>query len=308
MCTNIYLNRYGHVASVFNDRIWIVGGMWKNETARYILASFDGAHWSKTHGDVSMCNRISHECTVFSNRLWMIGGRTYALEPQRLSIQSGSGIYQSVSPFTICDHADAWSTVDGEQWICGVQEDPLLRRHEHIVIPLVSDIVVIGGNRHRDECVAVRSKDGQIWNPINDRPLPPGRYGYRSTLHENKWYCSGGRSEIALSGIQWVHRLHNDVWSSTDGLSWRCICHSAPWSPRYLHGFVTLGEDMYVFGGISQDGTGWKYHSDMWKSCDGRRWSKCAYDEPALCSQGFSAVVFQNHIWIIGGWNENPNK
>ena len=48
--------------------------------------------------------------------------------------------------------------------------------------------------------------------------------------------------------------------------------------------------------------------NDVWSSADGVHWSRetaAAGWSPRLW---FSAVVYRNAIWVLGGWSNNPSK
>jgi hypothetical protein len=60
----------------------------------------------------------------------------------------------------------------------------------------------------------------------------------------------------------------NDVWKSSDGVTWIKVVDNPPWTPRRAHQVISHGGYLWVLGG---DGTG-GMTSDVWRSSDGDNW------------------------------------
>jgi len=119
----------------------------------------------------------------------------------------------------------------------------------------------------------------------------------------------GARSEhtsLAFDSKIWViaGNLLNDIWSSTDGISWTKVVDSTAFSRRRSHASVVFNNEMWVIGGKDAD----RFQDDVWHSSDGINWLL------ATDSAGFSgrmdhaAVVFENKIWVIGGYDGVSEK
>jgi len=91
----------------------------------------------------------------------------------------------------------------------------------------------------------------------------------------------------------------NDVWHSTDGISWTQATANAPWSQRYQPQAVVFDNKMWVIGGAATDG----YKNDVWFSTDGISWTRATTNAPWSQREGHQAVVFDNKMWVLGGWN-----
>jgi hypothetical protein len=46
----------------------------------------------------------------------------------------------------------------------------------------------------------------------------------------------------------------NDVWSSADGITWRCDCEDAPWAPRRYHSVAVYDDRLWVIAGCNFGG------------------------------------------------------
>ncbi len=64
---------------------------------------------------------------------------------------------------------------------------------------------------------------------------------------------------------------------------------------------------MYVFGGGNYVP---KYHgvNDVWCSEDGEHWTQLTEHAGWSPRLWFSSVVYRDHIWMLGGWSNNPSK
>jgi hypothetical protein len=54
----------------------------------------------------------------------------------------------------------------------------------------------------------------------------------------------------------------NDVWSSTDGVTWQLETGHAPWFPRGAQYSVEFGGKLWIFGG--KTGTTYEHADDVW--------------------------------------------
>lgn len=95
----------------------------------------------------------------------------------------------------------------------------------------------------------------------------------------------------------------DNVYSSTDGVSWSAASTVSALPPRYLHSAVVYGSDMWVMGGNSGGVSGVYYLGDCWYSPDGSNWTE-ATGTPAYGARMLSmAVSFNGHMWLMGGVN-----
>ncbi|OGC04964.1 hypothetical protein A2276_03310 [candidate division WOR-1 bacterium RIFOXYA12_FULL_43_27] len=89
----------------------------------------------------------------------------------------------------------------------------------------------------------------------------------------------------------------NDVWSSTDGITWTQETAAAAFEPK--SNFVALNYDgyMWVLGGYSTS----SYDNDVWYSADGVTWTQKDFVDvfdPRIYHAG---IVYNSKLWIAGG-------
>jgi hypothetical protein len=90
----------------------------------------------------------------------------------------------------------------------------------------------------------------------------------------------------------------NDVWSSTDGISWTDVTDSAPWPPRMGHSLVVYDDKMWVLGGGDHSGL---TLNDVWYSSDGENWTCADSSAGWTARESQYAAVMNNTIWILAG-------
>ena len=52
---------------------------------------------------------------------------------------------------------------------------------------------------------------------------------------------------------------------------------------------------------------GYKAFNDVWSSPDGKNWTQATEHAPWNPRMWFSAVVYRDRLWVLGGWSNNPS-
>jgi hypothetical protein len=120
-------------------------------------------------------------------------------------------------------------------------------------------------------------------------------------VHEKKLFLTGGYASVQLgncgieeharkrpSGEEFAcgggYRAYmDDVWTSTDGQTWKLLTLHAGFTPRGEHAMVSFQSRLYLFGGRSgsaSDVAVRALHNDVWVSTNGSRWAQQSANAP----------------------------
>ena len=101
-------------------------------------------------------------------------------------------------------------------------------------------------------------------------------------VYDNKMWLIGGQPDT--SGTKF-----NDVWYSTDGISWTLATAAAAFSERSDFAAVVYENEMWVIG-----------NNDVWRSADGINWTLQTNTPAFTALDGYSATVFDCKIYVAG--------
>lgn len=156
------------------------------------------------------------------------------------------------------------------------------------------------------------STDGETWNLVKANTFRDGVYnpatdwegrhtaGY--AVYDNKMWIVGG--DVNQGHYQ------NDVWNSTDGVSWTHVNEGnpVPWGPRALHYTLVHDDKIWVIGGQTMPAftvppLAEEFYRDIWNTSDGVNWQQVQPEEPFWPQRGMigGSVVFNGRMWILGG-------
>ncbi|MDD8015518.1 MAG: galactose oxidase [Acidobacteriota bacterium] len=225
---------------------------------------------------------------VFRGKMWLVGGWV---------AMNGPG------------PRDVWSSSDGADWTRGVGEAPWT--HADLSTSLVYDgkMWLMGGwCGGRDASASASnavwfSEDGANWTCATKAAAWTARLGAGGVVFDGKMWILGGLERYFDGSPE---ALRNDVWFSTDGKTWTRAVEKAPWAPRAFHGAVVFDDKIWVMGGgnYRPEFTG---YNDVWNSADGVNWTKVTEHAPWAGRIWFSADIYRNRIWIMGGWSDKPS-
>lgn len=126
-----------------------------------------------------------------------------------------------------------------------------------------------------------------------------GRSGFAVLVYDNKMWIMGG------SGSS---KFFNDVWSSSDGAHWTQATASAGWSPRMQFCATVFNGEMWVMGG---DDANYQWKSDVWHSKDGMNWTEATNSAAWGNNGNFVCVGFKDELWAIvgtGAWHSTDGS
>ncbi len=294
-----FTKRIGLAATVFNGKIWVVGGF-GTDYLNDVWSSNDGIHWVLETDNGGFSSRSSHNLITFNDgtgdKMYLTGGR-----------DSNGALLN-----------DVWSSTDGKTWEeleIITDSDPATpatrfsKRSSHQVAVFDDGsgekLWVIGGTTDNigsstnDIWV---SADGQKWDRVETNDHFSKRSGHQAVVFDNKIWVTAGLDDKFF-------KRFNDVWSSSDGKTWTEAETSAMiFSERYGHQTVVFDNKLLVMGGTN----GTDDFNDIWYTRNGADWIQAQEHATFSPRVRYAAVVFQDKIWVFGGYipeiNENTNE
>ena len=245
--------------------------------------------WTKETDKAEWQPRDSSGEVVFQDKLWIMGGW-----------------YDSFSP----PPRDVWSSPNGKTWNKVVAEAPWKYSDLAMTVTFQDRMWMLGGwyngrlEGHGATSEVWSSADGAQWDLVADKAGWSPRIAAGVVEFKGRMWVLGGSENYYFGDNS---SLKNDVWSSADGKDWKQETANAPWSARsYLQAVVHSGK-IWVMGGGNYVP---EYHAknDVWFSEDGVNWEQATDNAPWSPRLWFSAVSYRDHMWVIGGWSNNPSR
>ncbi|MEL6851573.1 MAG: fibronectin type III domain-containing protein, partial [Bacteroidota bacterium] len=177
-------------------------------------------------------------------------------------------------------------------------EAPWAARSEHSTLVFNNKIWVLGGNisSGSNDHDVWSSPDGITWTEATSQAGWAKRQRQGAVSFQGKMWIVGGLQYYGAGGA------FNDVWSSSDGITWTQEVAQAPFAKRFAFEMAVFNGKMWLFGGIGDDNT---YYQDIWSSSDGVSWTEEVNDCGFTLTDAGEVLVYQNKLWVIGGVNDN---
>jgi hypothetical protein len=242
-----------------------------NTTTVEVIRAHPAPDWVRVNERCPWVPRDSAGELVFKDRMWLFGGYI----PEVIN--------------------DVWNSTDGKDWA------------KVGTIPCPSGVNIpvnfVYGDRMWVVCnkgELYSSPDGVTWTLVTDQAPWRGRYAAGGVVFAGRMWVMGGlqssRGEIC-----------NDVWSSSDGVVWTLATANAPWCKRQLFSMLTVFQDaLWVVGGGITKYHPFKGYTDVWKSGDGKTWTKVSEGAPWPARIWSSATTYRNRLWVMGGFRAEP--
>lgn len=254
-----------------------------------VRAQEPGADWVLVTEKAPWQPRDSSGEVIYKDRLWILGGWFDSFHaPPR----------------------DVWSSPDGREWKLVTKE--ALWKHSDLPMTVVfqDKMWLMGGwyngrlPGHSASSEVWSSTDGENWEQATASAGWSPRLAAAVVEFKGKMWLFGGTEDYYFGDEK---SLKSDVWFSSDGKEWTQATAAAGWSPRAYHQAVVLGDKIYVLGGGNYVP---QYHAknDVWSSTDGIHWEQVTAAAPWHERLWFSAAVYRDHLWVLGGWSNNPTK
>jgi hypothetical protein len=186
----------------------------------------------------------------------------------------------------------------GTQWENPLPPESFPARTGQASVFFNGEIWVIGGYIRGELADVWHSKDGLSWLEAT----PKAEFGVRQEqlcLSDSKGiWLIGGRIDSTDSVDK---PLRNDVWFSSDGVSWKKIKEHASFIPRCEQGGLVFQGCLWMIGGRDESG---KIQDDVWSSKDGIHWHCMIRHAPFGPQINPSVFVFDGKIWLCVGDRE----
>lgn len=226
---------------------------------------------------------------VFQDQLWIMGGWFQSFEaPPR----------------------DVWSSPDGHEWkrVSGLA--PWIHSDLPVNLTFKDRMWMMGGwfngrlPGHSASNQVWSTRDGVAWEQVTAAAGWTPRLAGCAVEFRDRMWMLGGTENYYFGDAK---SLRNDVWSSSDGKTWKLEVAEAAWSPRAYHQAVVLNGKIYLFGGGNYVP---EFHAknDVWSSSDGINWVCETPEAPWAPRLWFSAAVYRDRMWVIGGWSKEHDN
>jgi hypothetical protein len=181
-------------ATVFKDKIWLVGGYDGKNYYNDVWNSSDGVNWTRVAEKTAWTPRNAG-IFVFKDRLWLFGG----------------GVIDGEKTDNPNSGREVWTSADGVNWT-EVKINPA-RPPSGTPVVFDNKLWFIGGNRNDgnfDSALFV-SEDGINWQSQSAPWTPRGAVAV--WIFENKLFMTGGKYSYKEPNGEIKFVYSNDVWA-----------------------------------------------------------------------------------------------
>jgi len=240
-----FSGRRWHACTVFNGRIWLVGGQSGAASLNDVWSSADGISWTEATSAAAFSPRLGHCLVTDAEKLYLIG-------------TSSDSLYN-----------DVWSTTDGVTWTevlpdSGVKDgtNRFLNRGSMGCVYLNGYFYIYGGSDSTGFTTEVfRSSDkGRTWMSISSGYSSVGRNSSGYAVYGGKMWLAGGAYDYG------TFTTRNDLLSSADGITWTEVLADGNsfFSRRTGLTLTVFKNKLYVIGGSEDAGAGMA-QQDVWQ-------------------------------------------
>ncbi|PKL92430.1 MAG: hypothetical protein CVV21_03730 [Candidatus Goldiibacteriota bacterium HGW-Goldbacteria-1] len=257
---------------IFNNSIHGVGHYGEVKE----LDTTTGIWTSKVGGFSGGLQRSYHATTVYNGKIYSTGG---------YYTDSASNMYYT---------AEVYSTDVTGTWTSLTKSAEFGKLANHTCVEFNGKMWLIGGRVHYYPAELNQkiysSIDGIVWSFEADLPFSR-RYGHTCTVFDNKMWIIGGSKYSSIV---------DDVWNSSDGVTWNQVTGTAGIGKRFYHTSFEFKNKLWVIGGQVSD---YNIYHDVWNTTDGLNWNLVT-DTPEFGNRTLhSTAVADDKIWVISGFN-----
>jgi hypothetical protein len=245
--TNQFSPRSGHACAVFNEKIWLTGGM-ASDTIYHddVWSSADGENWTKENAAAEYYQRAFHNLQVFDGKLWIIAGETIDSSQNTVLLD------------------DCWNSTDGINW---VQRSDIVSffPRKHAGSGVIDDKLWVWGGYGKNSSMQTQAlndswytTNGDVWTLARENCDFSARLGMATTAFSNKIWMLGGTDNISISNSNYL----DEIWTTVDGVSWYQVNTTTVFSPRAHTSASPLANKLFISGGESTSG----FFNEVWST------------------------------------------
>jgi hypothetical protein len=245
-----------------------------------------GPDWVRVTEKAPWQPRDSQAEYVHDGHLWILGGWISYKKPNLL---------------------DVWKSPDGRTWTRTLEAGPWVQTDLPVSLVFQNRMWLMGGRKvPGTECSnkVWSSTDGVEWTLVTASAGWSARLAPGFAVFSDRMWVLGGTEDFYQNNDT---TMLNDVWSSADGRDWRRETADAGWSKRANGIAITFDNKLWVLGGGARNPRAIPTN-DVWSSEDGVNWKQVTASAPWKPRLWFSAVVYRDHLWVLGGWSETDGN
>jgi hypothetical protein len=122
-------------------------------------------------------------------------------------------------------------------------------------------------------------------------------------ITQPKFSARAGHQVVTFNNQLWViggYSDKNDVWSSTDGITWTQKIEHAAFSARTSHSVIVFDNKLWLIGGFDDTN---QIKNDVWSSSDGITWVEEVANAAFPPRRDQKVVEHNQALWLISGKN-----
>jgi hypothetical protein len=241
--------------------------------------------WVKVTDNAGWQARDSAGEFVYKDQMWILGGWFDPKQP---------------------NPRDVWKSSDGRNWSRVVEIAPWEYSDLSVALVHRGRMWFMGGRKlpgKENSNEVWSSADGATWTLEGRAPWCP-RVSASFVVFKDRMWVLGGTEDFYDHSDAMVK---NDVWSSADGREWKLETPNAGWSGRAHGQAVVFDGKLWLMGG----GLWHPQHearNDVWCTEDGQRWTLVTASAAWKPRLWFSAVVYRDRMWALGGWSKEAGN
>ena len=209
------------------------------------------------------------------NRSMQIGKYLYSFGGWRVPEESFNDIYRSTGDLSV------WEKLPNAPWH---------GRHIYGIGKIGDSTYIIGGDNLQPVFDVWRTTDGEEWTLLTQNVLG-NRIFYGCTVHNGYIYVVGGAG-------------YHDAWRSRNGIDWEQVTDNIPFlkGDNYAGSLASFNGRLWMVCGGGNGYSQGVASREVWSSIDGKEWKR-EKDFPGIGRQYTDVCVWDNKIWVIGGYN-----